>query len=800
MRVLGKLKNKKVLVFYLVGVLLLSFGVSFAYFVATSSVTGDGITATVETAKVQSDGIVADGNIDLNNIDMYPGHKGIASIKVTGTGDHEPLMFDVIFQGNNTFNTSINYTIYQSNSNIDASYTCEVKNDIVNNGKTYYEECTGNHIDELGTSIGSGTISKGEGVSELLNDEIILTTEEGTITYYYVVIEFPNLDQSQNDDMGASISGNITIQEGSKYQAPDLLITANATSGSNGWYKDVLLTTSITTQTGNYDVKYCVTSEDSCTPTEVASITNNSFDVTLDSNANNQKLCIRVEDEYNQIKEGCSNTYKVDKVIPTSNITVASSTAGSNGWYRSVTLKASGSDSDSGVAGIEYCTTTSSSCTPSTRVDGSSANISLSAGTGVKACARAIDQAGNTGSTTCSSAYNIDGTNPTVSITSISATNNSISVTVNGSDSHSGIYQYRFSNNGGSSYTTITSSNSSYTYTFTGLTAGTTYNIAVQAVDTSGRVSSIATRSIATSRPANETILANYPTRLTRTNFNTTVTNTTTGTIYYADTSKGRTYYFAGNPTDNWVKFGGFYWRIIRINEDGSIRMIYHGSSPSKYGYHIGNSAFNNLYDNNMYVGYMYSSGQVHGLTTHSTVKGVLDQWYQNNLISVADKIDGDAGFCGDRTPYNGDGKGTRQTYYGAYNRIHNSNVPTFECTNSSDLYTTSGSSVGNGALTYPIGLISMDEVWFAGSILSDAAYINTSFYLYMPYTSWTMTPSYYVDDVWGARVFQLFFSALNDTNTRVSSDAGIRPVINLKSTVTISGGTGTSSNPYVIS
>ena len=78
-----------------------------------------------------------------------------------------------------------------------------------------------------------------------------------------------------------------------------------------------------------------------------------------------------------------------------------------------------------------------------------------------------------------------------------------------------------------------------------------------------------------------ETLLANYPMQLTRSDFSTVVTNTTTGTIYYADTSKGRTYYFAGNPTDNWVYFGGFYWRIIRINEDGTIRMIYQGDRKS---------------------------------------------------------------------------------------------------------------------------------------------------------------------------------------------------------------------------
>ena len=74
-----------------------------------------------------------------------------------------------------------------------------------------------------------------------------------------------------------------------------------------------------------------------------------------------------------------------------------------------------------------------------------------------------------------------------------------------------------------------------------------------------------------------DTILANYPTQLTRTSFSTTVTNTTTGTIYKSANSSqydnyGEVYYFAGNPTDNWVKFAGFYWRIIKINGNGSIR------------------------------------------------------------------------------------------------------------------------------------------------------------------------------------------------------------------------------------
>ena len=221
-----------------------------------------------------------------------------------------------------------------------------------------------------------------------------------------------------------------------------------------------------------------------------------------------------------------------------------------------------------------------------------------------------------------------------------------------------------------------------------------------------------------------ETLLANYPTQLTRSSFTSTVTYTTTGTIYYADTSKGRTYYFVGNPNDNWVSFGGFYWRIIRINEDGTIRLIYQGTGANTTGTgtQIGTSAFNSRYDYNMYVGYVYGSGV---LTSNSTIKGILDNWYRDNLATdYGDKIDGNAGFCGDRQPSTSDtssngsgGTGTTETFYGAYIRIFTNKTPTYECQNDSDLYTTSGSSEGNQALTYPIGLISADEVAYAGGV-----------------------------------------------------------------------------------
>ena len=286
----------------------------------------------------------------------------------------------------------------------------------------------------------------------------------------------------------------------------------------------------------------------------------------------------------------------------------------------------------------------------------------------------------------------------------------------------------------------------------------------------------------------------------TRTDFTTTITEDTTGTIYYEDTSKGRTYYFAGNPTDNWVRFGGFYWRIIRINGDGTIRLIYQGTSANTTGTgtQLQTSAFNSTYNNNMYVGYMYQSNQVHGLTSSSTIKGILDNWYRDNLATdYGDKIDGNAGFCGDRTPYSGSGTGTSATEYAAYNRLVNSKNPTFECQNESDLYTTSGSEDGNKALTYPIELITADEVAYAGGVYGNR---NSSYYLYTNQYYWTMSPYWFGGGgAGGAIVFRVDSDGNLGNGSLVYGALGVRPVINLKANVTISGGNGTSSQPYVI-
>ncbi len=309
-----------------------------------------------------------------------------------------------------------------------------------------------------------------------------------------------------------------------------------------------------------------------------------------------------------------------------------------------------------------------------------------------------------------------------------------------------------------------------------------------------------------------ESILDNYPTVLTRNDFSTTVTNTTTGTIYKSlDDSQydndGEVYYFAGNPTDNWVQFGGFYWRIIRINGDGSIRLIYSGDSlsgPVTNGEatQIGTSAFNGLINNNMYVGYMYENNQVHGFTTSSTIKMELDNWYEENLQSYADKISIEAGFCGDREPStssdnsNGNGGiGEIWTHYGAYIRLVNGKNPTFKCQNDSDLYTVTNSSHGNHALAYPIGLITADDIAFAGGVVRTS---NGYYYLNVNSLYWTISPWFYYGAN-GSTVFNVNSEGSLVGSMSNASTLAIRPVINLSSDVTITG-SGTSTDPYIVS
>ena len=304
------------------------------------------------------------------------------------------------------------------------------------------------------------------------------------------------------------------------------------------------------------------------------------------------------------------------------------------------------------------------------------------------------------------------------------------------------------------------------------------------------------------------TILANNSVNSGTPNFSQVAT--TNEGVYKTQDDWGDSYYFRGAVTNNWVKFAGYYWRIIRINGDGSIRLIYNGTSTATTGTstQIQTSAYNSSYNDNAYVGYMYGStgassyAATHANNNNSTIKGVLDSWYQTNIANkgFGNKVSTEAGFCGDREPStssstsNGSGgTGTTTTYYGGYIRLVNSTKsPTLKCKNSSDLYTVSGSGKGNKALSNPVGLITADEISIAGGLYTRN---NSSYYLYTNQAYCTMSPLYFPSNT--AEVF-FVNSDGGIGHSWVNSGYGVRPVINLSADVKITG-TGTSDNPYIV-
>ena len=285
--------------------------------------------------------------------------------------------------------------------------------------------------------------------------------------------------------------------------------------------------------------------------------------------------------------------------------------------------------------------------------------------------------------------------------------------------------------------------------------------------------------------------------------------------IFETTDADGTTYYYRGSVENNYFKFADLWWRIIRINGDGSIRLIYdgtkaHDNGESSTDRQIGTNAFNSSYTDNMYVGYMYTSGDVHGTGTSSAIKTVVDTFYDQKLTSYASYIDIDAGFCGDRSNLNnqtGVGTGNATTYYKGYVKVLES-TPDLTCENTNDLYTLSTSSKGNKALSKPIGLITADEVLLSGSSggVFDGSYnhqkTNPNGYLTTGNTFWTMTPAGgyvpFVYTEWRSNVFNAFASGvLDDDNTM--SPYSVRPVINIRKDVTITG-EGTKEKPYQIS
>lgn len=285
-----------------------------------------------------------------------------------------------------------------------------------------------------------------------------------------------------------------------------------------------------------------------------------------------------------------------------------------------------------------------------------------------------------------------------------------------------------------------------------------------------------------------------------------TVATTNEG-MFAANDSQGTSYYFRGAVNNNWIKYGkdssnkDIYWRIIRINGDNSIRMIYSGTTAptsstsvvlTGAGSAIDRSVYNSGTNYAEYVGYMYQRGYQRNNTNNSTIKTKIDNWFAGTSLkndsNVVDNI-----FCNDRsTSSSWSSRPSSNLLYNGHIRNLSYSNASLWCENKLDKFTTS-STLGNGSLTYPVGLITIDEVAMAGGYFATD---NKNYYLYTGTFYYTMTPNFF------RSTGTAFVFIVNNTgkfpNSSIGSTAYIRPVINLNGNVKLSG-TGTYDNVYEV-
>ena len=308
-----------------------------------------------------------------------------------------------------------------------------------------------------------------------------------------------------------------------------------------------------------------------------------------------------------------------------------------------------------------------------------------------------------------------------------------------------------------------------------------------------------------------------------------------TNGIYMTTATDGNVpvYYYRGDAdkVNNNIIFNNMCWKIIRTTENNGVKIIYNGTptngkceTQTGETTQIGTSVFNTNYNDNAYVGYMYGTAgssiyaATHANTNNSTIKKYIDNWYSQKFdVDVTSKLE-DTVFCNDRSTkaydantignnnfssYGDLGYGKNTTFYGAAHRASyyskNPN-PILVCQNDNDKFTVNSKN-GNGKLIYPVGLITLDEVVFAGfntyySNTSD--FKDTTNYLYTNSNYLTLSPVMLNAD--GDAPVGSVSSAGAVGNGYVAHTSGVRPVISLKSgTVVEPTGSGTTTNPYVV-
>ena len=324
-------------------------------------------------------------------------------------------------------------------------------------------------------------------------------------------------------------------------------------------------------------------------------------------------------------------------------------------------------------------------------------------------------------------------------------------------------------------------------------------------------------------------------------------TDETANGLFSMEDDYGTSYYYRGAVENNYVKFGkntdgaDMYWRIIRFNGDGSMRLIYDGTSAHANGESSTDRLtetdiiWNSSSTNKTSIGWTLASIPTPKPTspagpptttpkptvspassskatstptptpTAKTAKVTLDTWYKNNILNTEyEKHISDNIFCNDRVEIE---KRENLTFNNITNTITNyyygSSTFNFKCEQKADAYTTKDTTKGNGALTYPIGLITRNEMKAIGK----GNTTNNSYFLYKGTSYWTFSPDTFRHHITGSsstgqNVIQSVFitTAPNNGSLGASSSSGLVPVINIKAeSLNRMKGQGTKANPWTL-
>ncbi len=287
-----------------------------------------------------------------------------------------------------------------------------------------------------------------------------------------------------------------------------------------------------------------------------------------------------------------------------------------------------------------------------------------------------------------------------------------------------------------------------------------------------------------------------------------------------------RIYYFRGSVDNNHIIFANMCFRIIRTNDDGSIRMFYNGipsngkcpttasyeTSPNKAS--IAKMNFNpSSNKTSQYVNVVSGSTPLaDNSNTQSPIIDKLNRWYishfipgSDNATNYTDYISKGSVFCNNKLPYDASFFKSKEIApifmdEGNLNIYDDSNIKsiiTLRCEQKNDRF-----SISENTILYPIGLLTAQDVALSGAYLSvdgdtyeggaNKITTNSDYYLYMNSAYWTMSP--YDDD----EVIYVDSDGTMKTSV-VTSEYNIVPVISLNPSSVVASGNGKSDNPYVI-